>query len=244
MRIPPEEFRAAKHPDHIRDVEAALAFLQNTYGFGPRYILAGHSCGATLAFQAVMGAVAGHREQSLGGDVDDASAGAERISTSPGPLPPRLSAAPVAIVGVAGIYDLRLLRNTHREISAYQEFIAGAFGEDEMLWDAVSPAQMIGSRGVEGGWRTGRVAVLAHSTDDELVDKGQLESMREALKGWEQTPAQVPQNELTHQDRRVRVLSISGAHDDAWIKGDELARAIQVAFEELQSMGLAPAFGK
>ncbi|KAJ5226957.1 uncharacterized protein N7469_006963 [Penicillium citrinum] len=144
---PAEELRSAKHPDHIRDVEAALAFLQNTYAFGDKYILVGHSCGATLAFQAVMGAVAGHREVRFNGGVNDTGTGAETVSTSPGPLPPRLTSQPIAIVGVAGIYDLRRLRDEHSGISAYREFMEGAFGGDELLWDTVSPAQMIGSRG-------------------------------------------------------------------------------------------------
>lgn len=225
-------------------MEAALAFLQNTYGFGPRYILVGHSCGATLAFQAVMGAVAGHREQMFnGGGADDSGADGEAVSAHPLPLPPRLSAQPTAIVGVAGIYDLRRLLGTHRNISAYWDFVEGAFGADDLLWDAVSPAQMVGSRGVEGGWKTGRLVVLAHSKDDELVDKGQPEAMRESLTGWEGTEAQVPKQELTHKNRRVRLLSIGGAHDDAWIDGRELARSVKFAFEELHDMGLAPRSG-
>jgi hypothetical protein len=187
-----------------------------------------------------MGAVANHRELAYNGGADDSGAGAEPVSTTPDPLPPRLRAKPTAIVGVAGIYDLRRLVDTHRTISAYREFVEGAFGRDDMLWDAVSPAQMIGSRGIEGGWKTGRLVVLAHSPDDELVDKGQLEVMQDALRGWEQTEAQVPPEELTHKHRRVRTLSIGGAHDDAWIDGDETARSIKFAFEELQQMGLAP----
>ncbi|KAJ5151950.1 hypothetical protein N7492_010245 [Penicillium capsulatum] len=220
----PEEYRSAKHPDHIRDVEAALALLQNTFGFGSRYILAGHSCGATLAFQAVMGTVGNHREQSFQDDTDEISS----------------SVSPTAIVGVAGIYDLRRLCYKHREISAYREFIEGAFGSDETLWDAVSPAQIFASRGEEGGWKSGRLAVLAHSKDDELVDDGQLEAMRDALKGWEESDAFAPKAESA-KHRHVRVLSINGAHDDAWSRGQELARAIQVAFEELGEMGLSTA---
>ncbi|KAJ5957559.1 hypothetical protein N7501_011838 [Penicillium viridicatum] len=212
----PKDFQDAKHPDHIADVEAALAFLQNTYGFGARYILVGHSCGATLAFQAVMGAVSGHREQAT------------------------LTAQPTAIVGVAGIYDLRRLRDTHVDISAYQEFIEGAFGADEMLWDGVSPAQVTGSRGVESGWKSGRLAVLAYSKDDGLVDGSQVEVMKEALGNWEKTEAQIPVQEDSTPGRRLRVLSISGVHDEAWENGEQLARAVTFAFEQLQEMRLAP----
>ncbi|KAJ5158928.1 uncharacterized protein N7500_008579 [Penicillium coprophilum] len=236
----PKDLRDAKHPDHIRDVEAALAFLQNTYGFGSRYILIGHSCGATLAFQAVMGAVSHHREQAFVGSTENPDNSIGFVSASPGPLPPALTAQPTAIVGVAGIYDLRRLRDTHANISAYHEFIEGAFGTDEVLWDGVSPAQMVGSRGVEGGWKSGRLAVLAHSKEDGLVDESQVEAMKEALKNWEQNQAQIPKEELSHGDRRVRVLSISGAHDEAWENGEQLARAITFAFEQLQEMGLAP----
>ncbi|KAJ5436785.1 hypothetical protein N7445_007670 [Penicillium cf. griseofulvum] len=236
----PKDFQDAKHPDHIRDVEAALALLQNTYGFGTRYILVGHSCGATLAFQAVMGAVSGHREQASPGSTGKPDTSVGFVSASPGPLPPALTAQPTAIVGVAGIYDLRRLRDTHADISAYQEFIEGAFGMDEVLWDGVSPAQMAGSRGVDCGWKSGRLAVLAYSQDDELVDASQTEVMKEALGNWEKTEAQIPKQELLHGDRRVRVLSISGAHDEAWENGEQLARAVTFAFEQLQEMGLAP----
>jgi kynurenine formamidase len=43
--------RNVKHPAHLNDVEAALIYLQRKYGFGSNYVLIGHSCGATLAFQ-------------------------------------------------------------------------------------------------------------------------------------------------------------------------------------------------
>ncbi|KAL5329414.1 hypothetical protein ACEPPN_002926 [Leptodophora sp. 'Broadleaf-Isolate-01'] len=43
--------RNVKHPAHLDDVVAAIKYLQKTYGFAESYILAGHSCGATLAFQ-------------------------------------------------------------------------------------------------------------------------------------------------------------------------------------------------
>lgn len=236
----PKDYRNAKHPDHIRDVEAALAFLQNTYNFGGQYILVGHSCGATLAFQVVMGAVSNHREQAFTGASENPEISVGFVSVSPGPLPPPLTAQPTAIVGVAGIYDLRRLRDTHPDIDAYREFIEGAFGADELVWDGVSPAQMAGSRGIEGGWKSGRLAVLAHSKEDELVDESQTECMEETLRGWEKIEAQIPVQELSHRDRRVRVLPIGGAHDEAWEKGDQLAYAVIYALEQLREMGLAP----
>lgn len=189
-------------------MEAALALLQSKYGFGDRYILVGHSCGATMAFQYLM--------QSWSGAVS-------------GPTP-----KPTAVLGTAGIYDLRLLRDTYRDMPAWQEFIEGAFGSDEALWDSVSPARVEGANAVESGWTAGRLAVLAHSPEDGLVDASQGEAMRWALTRWEKNAAE-------GKHRRVVMLPLKGGHDDAWEKGEELARAIAVTVEELRKMGLEPA---
>lgn len=180
-----------------------------------------------------MGTVTGDREQLFNGST-------EPVTSSLKPLAPRLTAQPTAIVGVAGIYDLRQIVETNRDIPEYRRFVEGAFGTDELLWDAVSPAQMVRMRGVEGEWKTGRLVVLAHSKDDELVDPGQLETMREALRAWEGRKAQVAKQELPANDRRVEVLTLSGEHDEVWSKGEELARAVKFAFAELQKMGLSP----
>ncbi|KAF7118261.1 hypothetical protein CNMCM5793_007677 [Aspergillus hiratsukae] len=199
----PTEYRNAKHPDHIRDAQAALALLQRKYGFGTKYILVGHSAGATLAFQSVMGSF--------------------RDSAAVVVVPP-----PAAILGMAGIYDLRLLRDTHRNISAYQEFIEGAFGADEAMWNAASPACVKDTDGVDGGWTSGRLAVLAHSPEDGLVDAAQQQAMQAALRRWKDS---TPQGS---GQRRVEMLSLKGDHDDAWVKGEELARAIAHTLAELR----------
>lgn len=48
---PDNPARNVKHPAHLDDVIAGLKYLQKKYSFGSNYILVGHSCGATLAFQ-------------------------------------------------------------------------------------------------------------------------------------------------------------------------------------------------
>lgn len=212
---PPTEYRDAKHPDHIRDVETALSFLQNKYAFGNRYILVGHSCGATMAFQSVIPGLAGYSRSS---------ALRERVGKG----------GPVAILGVAGIYDLKLLRDKHRDISVYQEFIEKAFGkeeEEEGLWGGVSPAN-VDEGGVEVGWWAGRLAVLARSQGDDLVDASQGEVMKETLANWERSAFS------NVGVKSVVELSLQGGHDDHWRKGEELARAIAFTIEELQKMGL------
>lgn len=199
------EYRNARHPEHIRDVQDALKLLQKTYGFEGRYILAGHSCGATLAFQCVM-----DKFQLLNEDEDDDVV------------------HPIAILGTEGIYDLKLLRDTHKDISAYQEFIEGAFGSEETAWDFVSPAlkDSSGYSSVKYGWRGGRLAVLAHSAEDSLVDASQGQEMKTALALWM----------LAQGGRRAHSLSLKGEHDEPWQKGEELARAIVFTIDELQKI--------
>lgn len=56
---PSTALRDARHPDHLRDVQSALGFLAREYGLTDKYVLAGHSAGATLAFQLLMDPVPG-----------------------------------------------------------------------------------------------------------------------------------------------------------------------------------------
>ncbi|KAL4989737.1 hypothetical protein BDW68DRAFT_195602 [Aspergillus falconensis] len=196
--------RNAKHPEHINDIQLALSFLQKKYRFGERYILAGHSCGATLAFQAVMPSLSAQAREGSENDY----------------------IAPLAILGMAGIYDLRLLRDSNRDISAYQEFIEGAFAADERVWDAASPGVVRGEGGVEG-WKKGRVVVLAHSKEDELCDMEQSEGMKGFLEGWEKDGL---------KKREVQFLPIEGKHDEAWERGEELTRGILFTIERLQGL--------
>ncbi|KAI9041569.1 arylformamidase [Aspergillus affinis] len=198
----PRALRAAKHPDHLHDVQDALRFLQHKYGFGERYLLVGHSCGATLAFQSVM---AGLRDRA-----EDKE---------------KVVPAPTAILGVAGLYDLRLIRDTFSDVPAYQEIVEGAFSKDEKLWDEASPAVVRGPNGVEG-WEAGRLVVLAYSVEDGLVDPMQWKAMEHALAGWEKDHSK-------EKGRRVEMLPLTGHHDEAWENGEELARAIAFTIEKL-----------
>ncbi|KAJ9273102.1 hypothetical protein DTO212C5_687 [Paecilomyces variotii] len=202
---PAREVRRAQHPDHIHDVRAAITFLQTKYGFGDRYILTGHSCGATLAFQTVMDNLPG---------VDTDSDAMRLIK-------------PKAIVGVEGIYDLRLLRDNYKRYDAYQEFLAGAFGPDEDLWDVVSPARASSSSsssGIQRSWAEGKLVILAHSVDDELVDFAQVDAMYDGLKAW---------GGEGNERRVVTLRDLHGLHNEVWSAGEELARVISVAVEEL-----------
>lgn len=147
---------------HIDDIMLALQHLHRTLDVGKQdgweYILIGHSCGATLAFQAVARLL-----------LQDES-GMEQ---------------PVAVLGVEGIYDIPLLLTNHETSPVYREFITGAF-KDEARWTRASPvhfpretlARVI--KGVE-------VIVIAHSRADELVEIEQATRMLDNLNGVAET---------------------------------------------------------
>ncbi|KAK3344180.1 Alpha/Beta hydrolase protein [Lasiosphaeria hispida] len=158
---PGDPARAAAHPDHIQDVLAGLGFLQGL-GVRGRYVLAGHSCGATLAFQAVMDP----RRWGLGAEV----------------------VKPAVVVGFNGLYDLAGFIRAPPEgweglVEPYEEFTTRAFGPEENVWRAVCPATAEGWVPEWDGEGRKRV-VLVQSREDTLVPYSQLESMKVYLERW------------------------------------------------------------
>ncbi|PHH63450.1 hypothetical protein CDD81_5829 [Ophiocordyceps australis] len=152
---PSSELRSAQHPDHVRDIYAAIKFLVAEHGLTRDYILIGHSAGATLAFQLVMGAAA-----LQGHDVPDEV-----------PLP-------AAIIGLAGIYDLVGLGL--RRGPEYMSFLRAAFGPDEDQWRRASPALFPGSFKLQ--WPGATHALLAWSNQDPLIDVAEIDAMATKLK--------------------------------------------------------------
>jgi acetyl esterase/lipase len=106
---PDDPSRNVHHPAHLLDVAHALLYLEEEYGIAGRYILAGHSAGATMAFQL---------HNSYLKDVE---------------LP-----IPACVIGIAGIYHFRDFVEAHKEISAYKELMENAF-PDHSVWDDASP---------------------------------------------------------------------------------------------------------
>ncbi|KAI1411926.1 alpha/beta-hydrolase [Hypoxylon sp. FL1857] len=153
---PPEQLRAARHPDHLDDVRAAIAFLQRRYGFKDRYVLTGHSAGGTLAYQLLATAPpleSGSREN-------------EEVRVE----------LPQAVFGFEGIYDMTGLNA--RVGGSYAGFLTDAFGGPEN-WDAAAPMKFAGSFRD----RFKGLAVLGQSPDDELVDEPEADGMAERLRG-------------------------------------------------------------
>lgn len=161
---PPQQLRNARHPDHLNDVRAALAFLQRRYGFGGRYVLLGHSAGGTLAYQLLATAPpleAKSKSSSREKRYEEVEVEAE---------------LPQAVFGFEGIYDLTGINA--RFGGSYAGFLSAAFGGPEN-WDAAAPMKYAGRYGdlFKG------LAVLGQSPDDELVDEPEADGMAERLRG-------------------------------------------------------------
>lgn len=153
------------------------------------YILTGHSAGGTLTMQVVM----------------------EQLDKKEG------LRMPLAVVPLAGVYDIRLFRDTHIQDPLYQETAEGAFGKDETAWDAIGPV----SGDYRRNWPSGGVIILASSPEDELVDWVQVEAMETRLKT------------IKDDKWKMEVLKLKGKHDQMWQEGFEVARAITYTFDKL-----------
>lgn len=156
--------REAVHPDHLNDVLHAFALLR-TFGLTDHsYILSGHSCGACLAFQAILQPPAYY---SI--DVPDVP-------------------CPAAVLGLNGLYDLPALVNgldaSHEHLRAeYETMLTFAFGANRDVWAAASPTRFdpreIGQR-VQAGLAP-RLVVLDESVDDQLVPMNQKLGLQATL---------------------------------------------------------------
>jgi kynurenine formamidase len=202
---PSDPARNARHPDHIKDVLAALLHLQETYRFEDRYVLVGHSCGAALAFQVAMRRYWGSHYESTY---------ALELNVVP----------PMAVLGVEGIYDLPALVRNHAKEPFYKAFVINAFGPDEAAWRAASPV----SGKYAESWPEGKLAVLAHSREDELVEWEQVDNQHRALKqqGFDEVSG----------ERRLKLVEVRGKHDQVWQEGGELARAIRETLLVVKTM--------
>ncbi|PNS19837.1 Kynurenine formamidase [Sphaceloma murrayae] len=216
---PSRPSRNARHPDHINDVLRAISYLQTHYHFTSNYILAGHSCGATLALQAAMS-----RTWSPTGPSRD---------TSDPSLPTPI--APIAVLGLEGIYDLPALIAHNSSISAYEQFTRGAFGDRYRapaegqkqvdVWTNVSPTSGDYSSAT---WDQGRYVLVAHSREDELVEWEQVDLIERTfkLRGWGRWVESGGKYTGRAGDRRFEIIDLKGRHHEVWEKGDEVARAI------------------
>ncbi|KAF2842496.1 alpha/beta-hydrolase [Patellaria atrata CBS 101060] len=210
---PTDESRNVRHPAHVEDVRAALEWLAGEYKVGALggwgWVVVGHSCGAMMGLQLLHQL----RDIDLGIERDmDGVAGGLSM--------------PLGVVGLEGIYDLEAFVRNHEE-KVYREIVTNAFGDEEG-WREASPAVM-GGFGREI-WREGRVVVLGHSGEDELVEREQVERMVGRLVGeeWEEERG----------ERRLLVVKLWGKHDEIWEEGTQVADAIGAAVLDLADQNI------
>ncbi|UWE10334.1 tetratricopeptide repeat protein [Actinacidiphila bryophytorum] len=206
-------------PQHLSDVLHGFALLRALGLTDDSYILSGHSCGACMAFQAVLRSPAHYGLEYL----DDA---------------PR----PAAILGLNGLYNLPALALAEglgashaHERDDYQMFLSNAFGADQRRWSAVSPAQFdpahITERIRQG--RAPKLIVLDQSAEDQLVPMNQKERFQAGLS-------------KVHGLRLVEGNRCTGKHAAAWEEGRmtaidcrvNLASALSAAGESRRALPL------
>lgn len=122
---------------------------------------------------------------------------------------------PSAIVGISGIYDLIGLSDRFK--GSYDFFIKGAFGDERDEWEHASPTRFPGKYGKE--WPLGKLALLAWSPEDTLIDEPEIINMSQ---------------KLSSDGVRVTVdRTLHGEHDFVWQDGAQLSRLVITALETL-----------
>lgn len=182
--------RNVHYPAHLQDVEQALLYLDNQYQISGRYLLAGHSAGATLAFE---------------------------LHNTPTYKVP----APAGLLGIAGIYHFEEFLKAHSTSPVYQQFMENAF-PDRASWEKAAPCT---NQEPAAAWEDARAVIIAHSDQDELIEKEQALLMLERVRL------------STHGKERVHFLEASGLHDEIWQSGHILAGLFTKALQILQPVG-------
>lgn len=189
--------REAVHPDHVSDVLHGLALLRSFGLTDGSYILSGHSCGACIAFQAILQAPLHH-----GLDLPDAP-------------------SPAALLGLNGLYSIPELTVglgvSHEHLEQdYRTMLSNAFGAEREIWPVASPAHFdpadIAERIREG--RAPRLVVLDQSSEDQLVPMNQKERFEASLRRVEGL-------------RLVEGHRCSGVHAAPWERGDMIWESLQ-----------------
>jgi hypothetical protein len=179
-----------------------------------RWLGVGHSCGATLLAQLVAGIGVEDANKTIG---------------------------PEALILLEGIYNLPLLLQNHlpptcpENISKiYASFVAGAFGDNKAVYHSVSP---VAGKYNKSQWPEGRLLVICHSYEDELVERAQRDVMCVALdrEGWSIVmEVGDEEDEVRAEGRRVlNVRDVKGGHDWIWEDGAQIAKLVDEVVERL-----------
>ncbi|KAI1363598.1 alpha/beta-hydrolase [Xylaria arbuscula] len=200
---PADQYRGARHPDHIDDVRAGLVFLQRTYGFKDNYVLVGHSAGGALAFQLLATATATLVDQP---------------------------ALPAAVVGFEGLYDFTGVNARYG--GAYAPFFQGAFGDDPSTWDAAAPIKFSGNyaerwpggKFVLLGWSPDDTLVDEPEADNMARRLRDIDGFVGEGEG---------QGGGAGEKTLLLLKDVQGDHDEIWRSGEHVARMIWIALRAL-----------
>jgi kynurenine formamidase len=136
---------------------------------------------------------------------------------------------PEALILSAGIYNIPLFLRNHSSpadiASIYASIISGAFGAESGVYQGVSP---VAGKYNRGTWKEGKLIILAHSYDDELVERAQRDVMCVALdrQGWSIVMEDDDEEGRGDGKRVLEVRDIQGTHDFVWEDGVECAKLI------------------
>lgn len=159
--------------------------------------------------------------------------------------------APLAVLGVAGIYDFQKL---HETWPGYDALTKNAGMQTEEVWKGASPA-LVGRERFEKEWARGRKrwVVLAQSRGDGMVDFKQAEEMNRVFDddddvktathgggggggGGEDGEGEGKKGGEAKHDIICDLMEIEGKHNQIWEQGEQLVKAIGVGVGEM--MGL------
>ncbi|KAI1754603.1 alpha/beta-hydrolase [Xylaria castorea] len=219
---PADQYRGARHPDHLDDVRSALVFLQRTYGFGSNYVLIGHSAGGALAFQLLATS-----PLSSSASASTPHAATAPATTSAGTRQAEYPLLPAAVVAFEGLYDFTGVNE--RFGGAYASFFRSAFGDDPEGWDAAAPISFSGRYAER--WVGGEFFLLGWSTDDTLVDGPEADNMARRLidvDGFVEGDGS-----STGEKKLLLLKDLRGDHDEIWQRGEEVARMVWIALRKL-----------
>lgn len=124
---------------------------------------------------------------------------------------------PIGVLGIAGIYHFEAFLENHSQSPVYREFMENAFPNRES-WEKAAPYT-----NREPGfavWENAKAVIIAHSEDDELIEKEQASFMLERA-------------HLTPRTKdKVHFLQANGLHDEVWESGhilaDLITRSLQI----------------
>lgn len=206
--------RNCTHPQHVCDIAQAMQFLQRKHNI-KRWIGVGHSCGATMLLHLI------------------ANVGLEPASYT--------LIKPEAALLLAGIYDFPLMLQNHTVPTypaefarIYEELFESAFGADRSVYQSLSPVSLKLDR---EQWPEGKLAVLAYSSEDELIEEQQRDVMCAALEGqgWSIVKEEgAEENDVRAEGKRmVKLRDIKGSHDDVWKDGKQIATIVAEVVQRL-----------